>query len=423
MSAAVVSTPGTTASAAPRRPSALWLALLAAPIATGANAPVLILPDMARSLDVSTTGATWTVTVFAWAMTVGTPVLAALVRRRGLRAALLTGAVLALAGAALVASAQSLPLALLGRAAQGAGGAGLVAVAMNLAGSTRRMGAITAGFGVLGAVGPLVGSALADAVDWRASLALSALALLAMPAVWRHTATAAPDQAARSPRAAQGGHAPQGPRAAPFDAVGAGLVVAVVSALVLLPTAPLVGALAAAVAAVPLALHVRRRPDGFVPAAVLRSRAFLGSALLACAFSTSYFVLLFALPELARQRTGWSTEAVGAGQLAALLTGSALSWLLAATAARLGHRRVLTLLVALGAAAPLTAALAPWGPALLLAAAAAVFVATGSNAVLSVHAARQASTDQRPAAIGLFVLFYQLGGALGPALAALLVLA
>ncbi|MEU9111318.1 MFS transporter [Streptomyces sp. NPDC048483] len=402
-----VSAPRLTAPAPPRRPSALWLALLAAPIATGANAPVLILPDMARSLGVSTAQATWTVTAFAWAMTVGTPLFAALVRHRGLRAALLTSAVAALAGTALVAVAPWFPLTLLGRAVQAAGGAGLVAVAMNLAGSTRRMGAITAGFGVLGAVGPLLGSVLASMVNWRASLALSALGLLAVPAVWRHTTSPGPERTTH---------------AAPFDEVGAGLVAALVSALVLIPMAPCMGALVAAAVALPLALHVRRRPDGFAPAAVLRSRAFVSSALLACAFSTSYFILLFALPELVRRRTDWSTEAIGTGQLAALLTGSALSWLLAAAAARLGHRKVLTVLIVLGTAAPLAAVFASWGPALLIAAAAAVFVATGSNAVLSVHAAQHAQAAQRPAAIGLFVLCYQLGGALGPALATLLVL-
>ncbi|MFG2142081.1 MFS transporter [Streptomyces sp. NPDC048650] len=404
---AAVSAPRITAPTPLRRPPALCLALLAAPIATGANAPVLILPDIARSLGVSTAHATWVVTAFAWAMTVGTPLFAALVRHRGLRTTLLASAVAALAGTALVAVAPWLPLTLLGRAAQAAGGAGLIAVAMNLAGSARRMGAITAGFGILGAAGPLLGSTLAGMVNWRAPLALSALALLAVPAVWRHTASTAPERPTH---------------AAPFDTVGAGLVAALASALVLIPMAPFVGAPAAAAVALPLALHVRRRPDGFAPAAVLRSRAFVSSALLAFSFSTSYFILLFALPELAQRRTNWSTESIGTGQLAALLTGSALSWLLAAAAARLGHRRVLTVLIALGTAAPLTAAFASWGPALLLAAAAAVFVATGSNAVLSVHAAQHAPTAQRPAAIGLFVLCYQLGGALGPALATLLVL-
>ncbi|QES46587.1 MFS transporter [Streptomyces venezuelae] len=398
-----------TAPAPNRRLHALWPALLAAPIATGANAPVLILPDMARTLGVPTDRATWMVTVFAWAMTVGTPLFAALVRHRGLKPTLVASAVTALAGTAALVLAPWFPLALAGRAAQAAGGAGLVAVAMNLAGSTRRMGAITAGFGVLGAVGPLLGSVLSTTVGARAPLTVSGLALLAVPAVWRHIASgeASPEHVSRT---------------TPFDAMGAGLVVALASTLVLAPTAPLAGGVTAAAVVVPLALHIRRRPDGFVPAAAVRSRAFRHSALLAFVFSTSYFTLLFALPELARQRTQWSAGAIGTGQLAALLTGSALSWILAATAGRLGHRRSLILLITLGIAAPLTAVAASWAPVLLLAAATAVFVATGSNAVLSVHASRQVPPAQRPAAIGLFVLCYQLGGAVGPTLAALVTL-
>ncbi|UQI46768.1 MFS transporter [Streptomyces sp. HU2014] len=399
---ATASAPPRTVKAAGRVP-VLWLALLAAPIAMGANAPVLILPGMADSLGVPTSTATWLVTVFAWAMTVGSPLCAGLIRQRGLRPALLVSAAAVAAGTAVVTTAPWLPLALTGRAVQAVGGAGLVAVAMNLAGSTRRMGVITAGFGVLGASGPLLGSLLADAVSWRLALTLSAVSLLATPVVWRYTR--------RTP-----------PATTTFDATGAGLVVALASALVLVPTAPLTAALTALAVAVPLVLHTRRHPDGFVPAVLLRSPAFIGSALLACAFSTSYFSLLFSLPRLIAQRTPWSTDAIGTGQLVALLVGSALSWLLSAASGRLGHRTVLTVLITLGALAPLTAALATWGPLLLLTATVAVLVSTGGNAVLSVRAAKDAPDHQRPTAIGLFVLCYQLGGALGPALAALLVL-
>ncbi|MEU2853807.1 MFS transporter [Streptomyces syringium] len=411
MSDQSVAEPATaTASASPltgKAPSgrvpALWLALLAAPLAMGANAPVLILPSMARSLAVPTATATWLVTVFAWAMTIGSPLCAGLIRQRGLRPALLVSGTAVAVGTTLVTTAPWLPLALTGRAVQAIGGAGLVAVAMNLTGSTRRMGVITAGFGILGASGPLLGSVLASAVSWRLSLALSAVALLAMPAVWRHTQ--------RTP-----------PAVTTFDATGAGLVVALASALVLIPTAPLAAALAALLIAVPLVVHAKRNPDGFVPAVLLRSPAFIGSALLACAFSTSYFALLFSLPRLIAQRTPWSTDVIGTGQLIALLLGSALSWILSASAGRLAYRTVLTALITLGALAPLTAAFATWGPLLLLAATAAVLVSTGSNAVLSIRAAKDAPDHQRPTAIGLFVLCYQLGGALGPALAALLVL-
>ncbi|MEU8955329.1 hypothetical protein AB0C93_13590 [Streptomyces sp. NPDC048518] len=72
--------------------------------------------------------------------------------------------------------------------------------------------------------------------------------------------------------------------------------------------------------------------------------------------------------------------------------------------------RVLAILLTVGAPAPLTAALSPWAPLLLL-------VAT-----LAVYATVAASAAQRPAAIGLFTLCYQLGGAFGPAVAAMVAL-
>ncbi|MEU3670474.1 MFS transporter [Streptomyces virginiae] len=403
----------------------LWLALLATPVAAAANAPVLILPDMAASLGVPTETAARLVAAFAWAMAVSVPLMAGLMRRRGLTPVLRLSGALLLGGTLLVAASPWLPAALLGRAAQAAGGAGLVAAAMSLAGSARRMGVISAGFGMLGAAGPLLGAQLSHAVSWRLSLSVSLLSLLALPAVGRHAAVTAPPTAPRSR----------------FDARGAALLTVLATALVLLPHAPAaalgsasasaavvavavaaLAVMAVAVAAALLALHVRRRPDGFVPAALVRSPLFLGSALLALALSTSYFTLLFAVPRLLADRAGWDVTAAGAGQLVALLTGSALSWLLAAASARLGRTAVRAVLVTLGALAALLAVFASWGPLLLVATLGGVFGATGANAVLSMQAASSVPAPQRPTAIGLFSLCYQLGGAFGPAIATALVL-
>ncbi|WP_282795889.1 MFS transporter [Streptomyces sp. CC224B] len=380
-----------------------WLALLAAPVAAGANAPVLILPDMARSLGVSTATATWLVTAFAWAMVAGTPLLAGLLRRRGPVPVLRLSTGLVVGGTALVAAAPWLPVALAGRAAQSLGGAGLVALAMNLAGSTRRMGVISSGFGVLGAAGPLLGATLTEALSWRLALAVSAVALIAVPGVARHVT--------RTP-----------PAPSRFDARGAAALIALATALILLPTAPLPALAGALVAAVLLAAHIRRRPDGFVPARLLRSPLFVTSAVLGATLSTSYFTLLFTVPRLLADRAGWTTGVIGTGQLVTLLTASAASWLLAAGAARLGRTAVRAVLVTVGVAAALTAAFASSGTLLLLAAGAAAFTATGANATLSVHAASAGTDAQRPTAIGLFALSYQLGGAFGPGLATLLVL-
>ncbi|WP_234285226.1 MFS transporter, partial [Streptomyces venezuelae] len=389
---------------APRPVPALWLALLATPLAASANSPVLILPSMAGSFDVQTATATWLVTVFAWAVAVGTPLMAALLRRRGLRPTLRLGAALITAGTAVVALAPWLPLALAGRAAQAIGGAGLITVAMSLAGSVRRMGVITAGFGILGAVGPLLGSTIAGAASWRLSLAVGAVALLAVPAITRRADLSAPRDTT------------------PFDGRGAALLVILATALVLIPRYPLPAVIASLAAAAFLALHLRTRPDGFVPASLLRTRTFVLSTLLACTVATSYFTLLFTVPQLLHHRTGWTTSTIGTGQMIALLVGSTLSMALAAVSARLSRPRLLTIVLAAGVLAPLTAAFAPWPPLLLLAATLAVFATSAGQATLAVYASQAAPDTLRPTAIGLFNLGYQLGGAFGPAIAALVIL-
>lgn len=88
----------------------------------------------------------------------------------------------------------------------------------------------------------------------------------------------------------------------------------------------------------------------------------------------------------------------------------------------MGRPRVLTILLTTGALAPLTTVLAPWPPMLLLAATLAVLTTSAGQATLAVYATQAAPTHQRPTAIGLFNLGYQLGGAFGPAIATLITL-
>ncbi|MEU3253457.1 MFS transporter [Streptomyces sp. NPDC006997] len=383
--------------------SAIALGLLATPTALSANATTMTLPDIARDIGVSVSTATWLATVFGLAVAVSTPLTAALLRHRGVRVAVLTSAALVAVGTLTVALAESMPGLLAGRAAQALGGSGFVTTAITLAGTPRRMAVITAGSGMCGALGPLSGSLLTDGLSWHVALALSAVALLAVP----HVARRAP-----TPRPRTDGTA--------FDGVGAALSVALICSLVLLARFPVPALTGTAVLGATLALWVRRRPDGFLPVAVLRSPVFLPVAGVVCALSTAYFAILYTVPRLLEDDAGWDAVDIGVGSLVALLVGSAASWGMAAHAHRMGRSAALAVLLTLGVLAPVTAAAGsapgPW----LAAAGVAVFVAASGQAILALVAGGAVPERQRTTALGLFTLCYQLGGAFGPAIAALL---
>jgi MFS family permease len=376
-----------------RRIPVLGLALLATPTALSANSTATVVPDVARDLGVTVADATWTATAFGWAAVIGTPLAAALVRTRGPRFAVLVNAALVLLGTLLVWIAPGLPLLLAGRAAQAAGGGGLVTVAIALAGTARRTGVVTAGIGLVGALGPLAGSSFA-ALSWRLPMCLSLLALAAVPAVVRRL-PARPERRAADP-----------------DHAGTLLVIGVVTALVLVPRAPVPASMTAAVLGVLLAARIRRRADGFVPRAVVRSGVFLRASAFACVLSTSYFALLYTVPRLLEVH--WSAGPIGAGLLVALAAGSTASMLFAGVVPR-------GVLLAAGVTAPLLPLLTGWPPAILAATGFAVFAATGALAAYAVRVGRSVDETDRPAALGLFTILYQLGGAFGPALATVLV--
>ncbi|MEV4524503.1 MFS transporter, partial [Micromonospora tulbaghiae] len=65
-----------------------WLALLAGPLSFGIAAPALLLDDLARATGSGEQAATAGVTAFGWGIALGTPLLAALLARRGVRAVL-----------------------------------------------------------------------------------------------------------------------------------------------------------------------------------------------------------------------------------------------------------------------------------------------------------------------------------------------
>ncbi len=383
------------------RISAPWLALLAGPLSFGIAGPLLILPDAAAALGTGIATVTWIVTAFGWGIAVGTPLLAGLQSHRGVRTALLTCAALVLAGAIAVATVPWLPVLIAGSALQGLGTAGFTTMAMSLAGSARAMGLVTSSLAVVGSASPLIADLVGDALGWQLALALPALSLLGVPAALRPGRNVTPAEPSR------------------FDLAGAILVTAMVTALVLVPHFRLPAAIAVAVIAVLLAGHLRARPDGFVPAALLRTPVFLIATGLAFALAVVNFGMVYVLPRLLTEQSGWTSGEVGLAILWPLLFGGLMSYVVVAVTAKAPFRAVATLFPALAAVALVLAGVSV-SPAVLLIAQASTSLAAASGQGVYAVRAGDAAGSHRAAGMGLFNLAYLLGAAFGPALAALL---
>ncbi|MEV2278342.1 MFS transporter [Nocardiopsis sp. NPDC049922] len=383
----------------PRVP-APYLALMAGPLSFGIAGPALVLDDVARGLGTSESAAAWCVTAFGWGIAVGTPLMAGLMRHRGPRLALLACALQIAVGAALVLGVPVLGATITGCALQALGTAGLTSIAMNLAGSPLRMGVVSASLAVVGASAPLVGSLVNEALSWRMSLALPVISVLGVLAVIRRVPT----------------HRDPG---STFDGLGAAVLTALVTAVVFVPTYPAVAGVCAVVAAAVLVGHTRSRPSGFVPASVVRQTAFLTACGLALALAIVNFGLMYAVPQALTEHTDWTIDRIGVSMVWPLLLGGGLSWFVVAASGPLGRRPVVTVLVVLGAVAPLLALSGSW-TVLLVAQASASIAAASGQGVLAGQAQDAVRAADRPSATGLFNLCYLLGAAFGPSIATLL---
>ncbi|MHC0433251.1 MFS transporter [Streptomyces sp. O3] len=379
---------------------ALWLALIAGPLSFGIAGPSLVLDTIARDLGTTSDAVTWTVTAFGWGIAVGTPLMAGLLRHKGARAALTFCALLVLVGAALVVAVPALPALIVGCALQALGTAGLTATAMHLAASSPlRMGLVTASLAVVGSTAPLAGSLANDVLSWKLTLALPVLSVLAVPAVLRRAA----GEASRER----------------FDTAGALLLTALVTALVFVPHYPLPGSLASVAALALLVRHLRSRPRGFVPAAVVRQRVFLLASVLAFLLAVVNFGLMFAIPDRLGDHTSWSTSQIGVAMVWPLLLGGTLSWFVVAASGRVGRGPIIAVLLLLGVSAPLVTGFGTTSLVLLAAQALASIAAASGQGVFAVQATGALPDEERPSGIGLFNLCYLLGAAFGPAIVAL----
>ena len=413
-----VTSRGTTAgrSTGPATPArtgalALVLGLLFGLAGTSTSGVTVALPQLAEGLGVSTAASTWVVSTYAVALAVATPVHGRLADAVGIRVPLCAGVALMAMGAVASAVSPNLSVLLVARAVQGLGAAAIPVLASALLsarlGGTRReaaLGRLAGTAAVLSALGPLLGGGLEALGGWPAAIALPALALPALPYLWRRSAVAG-----------------DGAR---VDVPGALFVAVAASGLVLLIQSPATGVAAAVAGAVLLVLGVpavtawtRSHPEGFLPRAVIGNGTVVRSALCASALPASWFALLLGIP-LTLAALGWTPLTTGLVLLPAAALGLFSPYLSSLLLHRAGPRR--TLLGACAAAAVglvVAAAGAALGSAWLLGA--AVLLVTGAfvtgQPAMIAAVGGAVPADRRGGAIGVATLAFLTGAGIGTA--------
>ena len=377
----------------------------------GSAAVAVTLPAIAEDLDLSTGGASWIISLYALMLAVATAVYGRVADLAGIRLPLVVGVVLMTVSALAGAVAPSYEVLLVARLLQGAGAAavpvlGMAIVSARYEGGVRAtaLGKVAGTAAAVSALGPLAGGALEDVGTWRVVVALPALGLLVVPVLWRAIPTEG--------------------TGARLDVLGAVLVAGAAAGLVLLVQSPAGGAGIAVTGAVLLALgvpaaaaRVRRRPEGFLPHAVVREPVVVRSALAASAVPAAWFALLIAVPAVLA-REGWTPLHVGLALVPSAVTGFLAPRLAGPLLVRWGPTRAL---VASGATAALALVLAASGAVvgsavLLVGAVVLVTLAFGlGQPALMAAVSGAVPADVRGVALGIATLVFLVGGGVGSA--------
>jgi MFS family permease len=377
----------------------------------GSAAVAVTLPAIAADLGLTTGGVSWTISLYALMLAVATAVYGRVADLAGIRLPLLVGVGLMTAGAVLGALAPAFPVLLGARLLQGLGAAavptlGMAIVSARYEGTVRTaaLGRVAGMAAAVSALGPLAGGLVADVAGWRAVVALPALGLLVVPALWRAV--------------------PSRGTGARLDILGAVLVAGTAAGLVLLVQSPASGVVVATAGAVLLGLgvpavaaRVRRRPEGFLPRAVIHEPVVVRSALAASAVPAAWFALLIAVPAVLA-REGWTPLQVGLALVPSALTGFLAPRLAGPLLARLGPSRSL---VASGLTAAVALAVAALGAAagsapVLVSAVVLVTFAFGlGQPALMAAVGGAVPADVRGVALGIATLVFLVGGGVGSA--------
>ncbi len=377
----------------------------------GSAAVAVTLPEIAADLDLTTGGVSWAISLYALMLAVATAVYGRVADLAGIRLPLLVGVGLMTGGAVLGAFAPSFEMLLGARLLQGTGAAavptlGMAIVSARYEGTVRTaaLGRVAGMAAAVSALGPLAGGVVADLAGWRAVVALPALGLLVVPALWRAV--------------------PSRGTGARLDILGAVLVAGTAAGLVLLVQSPASGTVVATAGAVLLGLgvpavaaRVRRRPEGFLPRAVIHEPVVVRSALAASAVPAAWFALLIAVPAVLAAE-GWTPLQVGLALVPSALTGFLAPRLAGPLLARLGPARSL---VTSGITAAVALAVAALGaavgsaPVLVTAVVLVTFAFGLGQPALMAAVGGAVPSDVRGVALGIATLVFLVGGGVGSA--------
>ncbi|MGW4339839.1 MFS transporter [Rhodococcus koreensis] len=395
----------------------LLLGVLLGMTGLGSTAGSTVLPVMAADLGVTVGVAAWSITVYALLMAVGSAVYGRLLDVVGIRTPFVVAMVLYASGAALAVVSPNFQVLIVARILHSAGAAALPILSPALLSSlydakdrNRMLGQFLGAATVLGALGPVVGGLVGGTLGWRAVMALPLVGVTAFPFLWRALV-------ARG----SGAH---------LDLPGAVVVSTTAAGAVLLLQSPATGMIVAAVGAVLLVLgvpcvvvHSRRRPQGFLPRAVITNRVIVRSAVGAAPILAAWFALLIAVPIVLVGR-GWPPSRVGLALIPAVAIGLTMPRISGHLLVSVGPGKSLawavagsTIALVLGSVGSLPQLSDTLAAALLVAAVSCVIVAMSlGQPALTAVVASIAGDDIRGVALGTANLLFALGGGLGAAI-------
>jgi MFS family permease len=377
----------------------------------GSAAVAVTLPAIAADLGLSTGGASWVISLYALMLAVATAVYGRVADLAGIRLPLVVGVGLMTAGAVLGGLAPSYPVLLGARLLQGLGAAAVPVLGMAIVSAkydgevrTAALGRVAGTAAAVSALGPLAGGLVADLAGWRAVVVIPALGLLLVPVLWRTVPTEG--------------------TGARLDVLGAVLVAGTAAGLVLLVQSPASGVVIAAAGAALLGLgipavaaQVRRRPEGFLPTAVVREPVVVRSALAASAVPAAWFALLIAVPAVLAAE-GWTPLHIGLALVPSALTGFFAPRLAGPLLARLGPARSLAIAGVTATVALLVAAVgAATGsaPGLVSAVVLVTFAFGLGQPALMAAVGGAVPAEVRGVALGIATLVFLVGGGVGSA--------